>query len=92
MVVATFGAKVSQHQIDMLAEADHVVVWADPDDAGRFMERKVTRALQRRTRVSVVTPDPGMDMGDYDSADLIQAKIDAARAKDLEEGGVERRP
>ncbi|ACH62623.1 DNA primase [Mycobacterium phage Cali] len=77
-VVATFGAKVSQHQINMLAGFDHVTVWADDDDAGRFMERKMVRGLANRTAVSVVTPDHKMDMGDYDAADLIEEKIEQA--------------
>lgn len=77
-VVATFGAKVSARQIKLLGEADDVVVWADDDPAGQFMERKIARALCDRTRVSMVTPDPGMDLGDYDSAELIHAKIESA--------------
>jgi 5S rRNA maturation endonuclease (ribonuclease M5) len=77
-VVATFGAKVSQRQIDLLAEADRVIVWADGDDAGRFMERKLVRGLHHRTRVSVVEAEPGVDLGDYESAELVEAKIESA--------------
>lgn len=77
-VVATFGAKVGQRQIDILKSFDHVVVWADGDDAGRIMERRLIRDLHRFTRVSVVDPDAGMDLGDYDEAESVLAKVEAA--------------
>ena len=77
-VVATFGAKVSRRQIDLLAEADHVIVWADADPAGQFMERKLAKSLHRRIQVSLVSPDVGLDLGDYDSAESVEAKIEGA--------------
>lgn len=78
VVVATFGAKVSQRQIDLLADAKRVIVWADDDPAGQSMERKLVRSLHRRTRVAVVPPDVGLDLGDYDSAESAEAKIESA--------------
>lgn len=77
-VMATFGAKVGPRQIEIMSDFDHVVIWADPDDAGRIMERNLVRGLSRFTRVSVVEPDAGMDLGDYDTAESVMAKIDAA--------------
>lgn len=77
-VLGTFGAKVSQRQIDLLRGFDRVVVWADDDDAGRIMERKLVNGLHRFTNVSVVNPDVGMDLGDYDTAESVMEKIDAA--------------
>lgn len=77
-VVATFGAKVSARQIELLRAFDHVVVWADADSAGRIMERKVVRGLLRHTAVSVVDPDEGLDLGDYDTAESVEAKIATA--------------
>jgi hypothetical protein len=74
-VVATFGSKVTDRQVELIADFPRVIVWADDDDAGRGMERRLVTA---NTNVRVVTPDAGMDLGDYDSADLIQAKIDTA--------------
>lgn len=76
--VATFGAKVSDRQVGLLAEFDHVIVWADPDPAGEMMTRRLVARLERRTRVSVVDPDDGMDLADYDTAESVMAKVEAA--------------
>lgn len=77
-VVATFGAKVGQRQIDILRDFDHVVVWADGDTAGRVMERKLVEGLHRHKKVSVVDPDEKLDLGDYDTAESVMAKIESA--------------
>lgn len=77
-VLATFGAKVGQRQIDILRSFDHVVIWADGDDAGRIMERRLVRDIHRFTGVSVVEPEVGLDLGDCDTAESVEAKIDAA--------------
>lgn len=77
-VLATFGAKISKRQQELLREFPRVVVWMDDDDAGRLAERKLARNLSSHTRVSVVTPDSGMDVGDYDSREAVEAKIASA--------------
>lgn len=63
-VVATFGAKVSDDQIDLLSDYGPVCIWFDHDDAGFSGERKLCEGLYRRTDVWVVPPDQGRDMGD----------------------------
>ena len=78
-VVATFGAAVSTRQIGLLSDVDHVVVWMDPDTAGRAAERRVVRALEPLVRTDLVTPDEGCDLGDCTTAEQIESKIDAAR-------------
>lgn len=77
-VVATFGAKVSAAQTSMLSDFDDVVLWADPDAAGRVMERTLARRLSRHPGLRVVEPDPGRDMGDCETLPELEAKIDAA--------------
>lgn len=65
-VVATFGAKVSEYQIEMLSDFTPVYIWFDHDDAGFSGERKLCEGLYRKTDVRVVMPEEGMDMADYD--------------------------
>jgi DNA primase len=77
-VLATFGAKVSEAQIKLLADYHEVVVWADPDTAGVLMQRRLAKALHRETTVRVVTPDEGKDMGDCENLDEVKGKIEAA--------------
>lgn len=77
-VLATFGSKVSAAQASMLLDYDDVVLWADPDPAGRSMERTVARRLARHPGLRVVEPDPGKDMADCDTLSQIQAKIESA--------------
>ena len=74
-VLATFGAKVSAAQTQMLADFDEVTVWADADTAGTLMARKLARSLYRQTTVWVVDPEPGKDMADYDSAAAMEAVV-----------------
>lgn len=77
-VLASFGAKVSKIQTQMLYEYDQVILWADPDPAGQVMERTVMNRLADHPGLSVVTPDDGKDLADYDRLDDVLAKIDTA--------------
>lgn len=77
-VVATFGSKVSVAQAAMLTDFDDVILWADPDPAGKTMERTVARRLHRHPGLRVVEPDPGKDMADCDTLSQLEAKIEAA--------------
>ena len=78
-VVATFGAKVSRCQHDLLAAFDRVTVWMDGDTAGRGAERRIVRALARRVDLYVVTPDAERDLGDCATREEIESKLEAAR-------------
>jgi hypothetical protein len=77
-VVATFGAKVSATQTSILSDFDEVILWPDPDQAGRIMERTVARRLQRHPGLRVVEPDPGRDMADCQTLDEVKGKIESA--------------
>jgi len=78
-VVATFGAKISDTQIDLLRRSfDRVYVWMDDDDAGYAASKRLTARLFGHVEVKVVDPDPGMDLADYDTAQSVQAKLDVA--------------
>lgn len=77
-VVATFGAKVSQNQIDYLKQFPEVVLWFDADPAGDIAQKKTVRGLYRHTNVKVVVAEEGKDLADYNSADDINAMIDSA--------------
>lgn len=77
-VLATFGAKVSDTQIRMLADYHEVIVWADPDTAGTLMQRRLVKALHRETTVRVVIPDEGKDLADCETLDDVKRKIDSA--------------
>jgi hypothetical protein len=65
-VVATFGAKVSKAQIDLLKAHEKVIVWFDADPAGMHGERKLLEGLQYHTEVLRVRPEEGKDLADYD--------------------------
>lgn len=77
-VLATFGAKVSATQIDLLKGFSHVVLWFDADPAGKLAEKKVTKGLFGHTDVKVVEAEEGKDLADYESLDKIFAMIDSA--------------
>lgn len=77
-VVATFGAKVSQTQIDYLKGFPQVVLWFDADYAGEMAERKVGKALYRHIGVKLVVAEDGKDLADYNSDNEIGAMIDSA--------------
>ncbi len=73
--VATFGAKISQRQLELLRGFREVIVWMDDDVAGQKAEEQVVRGLYRHTKVSVVEPDAGKDMADYKSIDEVCEKV-----------------
>lgn len=77
-VLASFGAKVSKTQTAMLHDYDRVILWPDPDPAGQIMETTVMRRLYNHPGLSIVTPDAGKDLADYDSLQAVQDKIDSA--------------
>lgn len=77
-VLATFGAKVSPTQTRMLSNFGRVIVWADPDPAGQLMERTLLRRLYSKPGLRFVVPEPGKDLGDYDTLADIEALIEQA--------------
>jgi Toprim domain len=81
-VVATFGAKVSGAQIDLLKDFRRgVCVWMDNDSkspAGRLAERRLVTALHRHTRVSVVIPEVDKDLADCCTAQEVHRKLAVA--------------
>lgn len=77
---ATFGAKVSQQQIDLLKDYPEVVVWFDADHAGWAGAHKIISGLHRHTRVRAVIPRKGIDMGDLGTAEEMLAAIEGAIA------------
>lgn len=79
-VVATFGAKVSQHQLDLLTEFSSVFVWFDRDAAGIGGEKKLVEGLYRHAKVRVVAPDRGKDMGDCSHDEMVAKLYDAVPA------------
>lgn len=74
-VVATFGAKVTDTQVDLLKDFPEAVVWFDDDPAGRAGERGVVTRLYRHIPVSVVLPEAGRDLGDHTDASTIRRAI-----------------
>lgn len=74
-VLATFGAKVSETQIQLLRDFSRVYVWFDADPAGHAGERKLVEGLYRHTSVFVVTPEEGRDLGDHTSGREAHEKI-----------------
>lgn len=74
-VVATFGAKVTPHQIELLRSFDAVWVWFDADPAGYAGERKLVEGLHRHVEVNVVVPEAGRDLGDYTSLDEVMGTL-----------------
>ncbi|QZE10503.1 DNA primase [Mycobacterium phage ScoobyDoobyDoo] len=77
-VVATFGAKITDTQVDLLAGFDRLIVWMDDDDAGYRAERRLNDALPRGSTLRFVTPDKGRDLADCATLDEALAKIDQA--------------
>jgi len=77
-VVATFGAKVAKAQINLLRDAETVIVYFDDDAAGVRGCHKIVSALYRHTEVMVVNPDKGKDLGDCQTYDEAIAKISSA--------------
>lgn len=80
-VVATFGAAVSDTQIDLLREFRRVYVWMDNDSkspAGRLAERRLVNQLHPHTRVCVVNPDVDKDLGDCCTSQEVDRKLAVA--------------
>jgi hypothetical protein len=80
-VVATFGAKVSRAQLDLLKTFTRLHVWMDNDSrsvAGRLAERTLVRELYRHVRLDVVKSDLDRDLGDCSSLDEIHRKLATA--------------
>lgn len=77
-VVATFGAKVTAAQIDLLRHWPEIYVWFDGDTAGLTGEQKLVQGLYRFRNVRVVVPEPGRDAGDCASAEEFLGRIDKA--------------
>lgn len=77
--VATFGATVTDGQIDLLRELGEVTVWFDDDPAGWKAERKVTKALIRTNRVKVIIPEKGRDLADSVSIEEVHDKLANAK-------------
>lgn len=78
MVTATFGAKVSQAQIDVLKDFHRVYIWFDDDMPGYVGSHKLVRGLHRHTDVLVVHPDKDKDLGDCEAPDQLNEKLQAA--------------
>lgn len=77
-VVATFGAKVTPHQIDLLRRWREVYVWFDADSAGYSGEQKLVQGLYRHSGVRVVVPEPGRDAADCASEEHFLTRIASA--------------
>ena len=96
-VVATFGAKVSAAQVDLIKGfTAGVFIWMDNDSkspAGRLAERRLVNSLERHVPLQVVIPDMDKDLGDCCTASEVHHKLDAAEdvlgalVRDDQEGG-----
>lgn len=91
-VTATFGAKVTTLQMDLLANFDKVTIWFDHDPAGYHGARQLAEGLLRRTHTTIVEPDDNADLGDYVSGEAVCDKLATERpaalwlaARDVEE-------
>lgn len=80
-VVATFGAKITDCQVDILKDCDKLVVWMDDDDAGARAESRLESALPRGMPLRFVVPDKGKDLGDCDTLEEALVKIDQAETR-----------
>jgi 5S rRNA maturation endonuclease (ribonuclease M5) len=67
--VATFGASVTQGQIDLLKPLDRVIIWFDADPAGEAGELKLLEALHRHAEVWRVRPAYGKDLADIETVE-----------------------
>lgn len=74
-VVATFGAKVTIGQVELLRRFRKVTVWMDDDTAGRVAERRLVNNLYRHTLVDIVHPDPQRDLGDCCTREEVERKL-----------------
>jgi hypothetical protein len=76
--LCTFGAKVTDRQIELLRQFPVVYVYFDDDDAGRIGARKVVESLYRHVTVMHVKPEVGKDLGDYTSRSEVLHLLDTA--------------
>ena len=79
-VVATFGAKVTDPQIELLKRFNRVYVWFDADPAGTAGTRKLVTGLMPYTEVRVVYPDVGLDMADCNANQMAAKLLEAGPA------------
>lgn len=77
-VVSTFGASITDGQTALLRSFKNVVVWMDKDDGGYKGEKKLVNDLHKFTRVVVVEPEEDKDLGDYNSREEVEEKIESA--------------
>ena len=74
-VVATFGAKTSGAQVDLMRKFPEVYLWYDDDRAGYDGAASVSRRLWRSSSVYAVVPDRGSDLADYRDAEEVVRKV-----------------
>lgn len=74
-VVATFGAKVSRAQINILKRHERVIIWFDNGKAGREGERRVLQGLYRHIEAFRIVPEGNKDLADYSSLQEAHAYI-----------------
>ena len=77
-VVATFGAKVTDSQIELMRNWRKVYVWMDDDHAGQSAMKRICHKLERHTQVLVVTPDEGRDLADCNDLNEVDVKLGSA--------------
>lgn len=75
-VVASFGAEMTDEQIDLLKQFRRVYVFMDNDGAGNGAAKLLTTELHRHVSVYVVPTEIGKDLGDYDSRDELIRLLD----------------
>ena len=74
--VATFGAKVSDRQIDLLSTFDKVYVYLDDDEPGQRGAKSVLERLYRRTSTVYIPAEEGKDLGYYSRRESVQKVFD----------------
>ena len=77
-IEATFGAKITDRQLELLADHRTVTLWFDNDKAGWSATHRVARQLQRYCPVFVVPSPYAADVGDIDDAtyqELLDQKV-----------------
>lgn len=77
---ATFGASVSEAQLDLLGRYYTVVLAMDADDAGRASQEKMAKGLLERGVIVRVAEHPAgaKDVGDMED-DAVREMVEAAR-------------
>lgn len=77
-VVATFGAKVTSYQMELLRRWRTIYVWFDADAAGYGGEQKLVSGLYRHSNVRVVIPESDRDAADCVSEEQFLTRIATA--------------